>query len=90
MFFSINRQGWSSSWLSLHGLTRKAAGAGDPSLRLKNGCAQDDNTVSKAELHHHRMVLPGLTEVHVLELRFAMPHEKSSSGAGFVGCFADR
>jgi len=24
-----------------------------------------------------------------LKLRFAMLHEKSSSGAGFVGCFAD-
>jgi hypothetical protein len=32
--------------------TRKASLAGDPSLRLKNGCAQDDFAVVDDELRH--------------------------------------
>jgi hypothetical protein len=34
-------------------LTRKVGDAGDPSLRLKNGYAQDDNAVQKGKLHYH-------------------------------------
>jgi hypothetical protein len=33
-------------------LTREAGGAGDPSLRLKNGSAQDDNAVQRAKRQH--------------------------------------
>ena len=32
-------------------LTRQVGGAGDPSLRLKNGCTQDDNAMWKPELY---------------------------------------
>jgi hypothetical protein len=34
-------------------LTREASEAGDPSLRLKNGFAQDDNFEKKFELGNH-------------------------------------
>jgi hypothetical protein len=37
--------------LALH-----ASEAGDPSLRLMNGCSQDDSVLLKNELHHQRPV----------------------------------
>jgi hypothetical protein len=39
---------WRCVWL-----TRQAGESGGPSLRLKNGYAQDDTAVWKARLHHH-------------------------------------
>jgi len=34
-------------------LTRQAGQAGDPSLRLKNGYAQDDTAIEGAKLRHY-------------------------------------
>jgi hypothetical protein len=35
-------------------LTRRASGGGDPSLRLKNGCAQDDTLDKGPRLRRYR------------------------------------
>jgi hypothetical protein len=39
-------------------LTRRASGAGDPSLRLKGGSAQDDKRLAMVILHDHREAEP--------------------------------